>query len=238
MNLVNYSFSQGVATIAMNDGRANIMNVELLGELIEAFQQAREDNAAVLLRSELPQTYSAGFDIKVFAELNPQSALDMVRAGGELVHTILDFPRPTIGLAAGHIFPMGLFTLLACDYRIGADADYLWCLNEIELGIVPPLYAFKLLEARLTAAWFSRTLCTGERFSARQALEAGVFHELVAPADCNSRALAMVARLAGHSPEAYAGIKSRINSVLAADIQASIVHEQTLSHYESMLQAG
>ncbi len=238
MNLVSYRLKDGVATIAMDDGRANIMNAEMLTQLIQAFQQAREDKAAVLLCSALPKTYSAGFDIKVFAEMNPQAALEMMKAGGELLYTMLSFPRPTVALAAGHIFPMGLFTLLACDYRVGADADYLWCLNEVELGIVPPLYAFTLLKARLTAAWYSRTLCTAERFSARQALEAGVFHELVAPANSEAQAWTIASRLAGHSAQAYAGIKDRLNSALAGDIKAAIDGEQTLSHYESMLAQG
>ena len=48
---------------------------------------------------------------------------------------------------------MGLFTLLAADYRVGADHGFQWVLNEVEIGIVPPLYAFKLLQYRLSAAW-------------------------------------------------------------------------------------
>ncbi len=238
MGAVNYSLDSGVATISMNDGKANIMNTELLTELIQAFNQARADNAAVLLRSELPQTYSAGFDTKVFARLDPQSSLAMVKAGGELLHTMLSLPRPTLAVATGHIFPMGLFTLLACDCRIGAEADYQWCLNEVELGIVPPLYAFKLVEARLARPWPGRALCTGTRFSARQGLEAGLFHELLPPSACEPHARELIARLAGHSAQAYAGIKQRLNSDLASDIQASIASEQTLSHYESMLEAG
>ena len=50
-------------------------------------------------------------------------------------------------------FPWALFTLLAADYRVGADHGFQWVLSEVEIGIVPPLYAFKLLQYRLSAAW-------------------------------------------------------------------------------------
>ncbi len=238
MDSVNYAIEGGVATISMNDGRANIMNAKLLKALTAAFARAEGDKAAVLLRSDLPSVYSAGFDLNVFAEGGPEGALEMVKAGGELIHAMLVFPRPIVAAASGHIFPMGLFTILAADYRIGADTDYYWRLNEVEIGIVPPLYAFKLLEARLSRSWFHRALTTGDKFSPKQALEAGVFDELVPEGECTERARATAVRLAAHPVKAFEGIKRRLKSGLAADISAVIATEQTLSRYESLFQSG
>ena len=238
MNSVDYALESGVATISMNDGRANVMNAEMLLALMAAFERAETDRAAVLLQSGLPTTYSAGFDLRVFASRDPTSALKMVKTGGELIDAMLSFPRPIVAVAKGHIFPMGLFTLLAADYRIGADADYLWGLNEVEMGIVPPLYAFKLLEARLTPNWFHRTLTSGDKFPPRDALDAGVFDEILPEAECEARGRAVAHRLAGHAADAFKGIKRRLKSGLAADVRAAVAAEQTLSHYEDLLRAG
>ncbi|MEM1052924.1 MAG: crotonase/enoyl-CoA hydratase family protein [Pseudomonadota bacterium] len=235
MNSVKYALEEGVATISMDDGRANIMTAELLRDLTTALERARADKVAVLLRSDLPNTYSAGFDLKMFAARDAERSLEMVKAGGELIEAMVSFPGPIVAVAQGHVFPMGLFTILAADYRIGADTGYQWGLNEVKIGIVPPLYAFKLIEARLRRNWCHRTLMSGEMYSPREALDAGVFDELVPVLECDARARAVTAQLAGNPREAFSGIKKRLKSNLAADLRSAISSEQTLAHYKDQL---
>ena len=203
-----------------------------------AFERAERDEAVVVLRSGLPKTYSAGFDVSVFAARDAEQSLEMVKSGGELVYVMLTFSRPIIAVAQGHVFPMGLFTLLAADYRVGADHGFQWVLNEVEIGIVPPLYAFKLLQYRLSAAWVARAVSTAERFSPGEGVEAGVFHDLAPAAELNTRIQSVAARLAGLSSAAFSGIKQRLNADIAAEIRSVIDSEQTLSTYERLLQAG
>ena len=238
MRAVEYEIENGVATITMNDGRANIMNAPFVSSLMAAFEKAERDEAAVVLRSGLPTIYSAGFDVRVFAARDAEEALEMVKTGGELVYAMLTFSRPIVAVAQGHVFPMGLFTLLAADYRIADDQDFRWVLNEVEIGIVPPLYAFRLLQGRLSAAWVARALSTAERFSAKEGLEAGVFHEIASTADLNARTRAVAARLAALPSAAFDGIKQRLNADIAAEIRSVIDSEQTLSTYEKLLRAG
>ncbi len=228
MTPVTCEIEKGIATVTMDDGRANIMNHEMLSMLRTAFEHARQKDAAVILRSALPKTYSAGFDIKVFAAGDRQQALEMVRAGGELLHAMLDFPRPVIAVADGHIFPMGLFTLLAADYRIGTDRDYFWCLNEAEIGIVPPVYAFKLLEHRLVGPWLDRAVMTAARLSPHQGLEAGVFDELVPGDDLSVRSRAVAERLASLPSDGFGGIKRRLKAAVAAAVHAALEPDQIL----------
>lgn len=234
MSTVDYSLDDGVATIAMNDGKANIMSADMLRALSDCFQQAETDRAAVVLKSSLPETYSAGFDLRVFATRDPAKALEMVRAGGQLISTMLSFPRPIIAVVRGHMFPMGLFTVLAADYRVGADADYRWGLNEVEMGIVPPQYAFELLEARLRGDWHHRTLVSGVMFGPQEALMAGVFHETASYDSVEELGHGVASRMAKLPNHAFEQIKHRLTTRLAARIDRAIESEQTLEHYQRL----
>src|SRR5262249_14937277 len=119
MTRVNYVCIDGIARITMDDGKVNVMSMDMLDELDRALDRAQSDGAAVLLRSSRAGIFSAGFDLKVFAANDPARSLAMVRAGAELALKLLTFPNPTIGVMEGHAFPMGAFLLLACDFRIG-----------------------------------------------------------------------------------------------------------------------
>jgi enoyl-CoA hydratase len=148
-NRITYALDEGVARISLDDGKVNVMSVEMLDELDLALSRAERDGAMVLLRSARKGIFSAGFDLKVFAANNPAASLAMVRAGAELALRLLTFPRPTIGVMEGHAFPMGTFLLLACDLRIGAQGPYRMGLNEVAIGISPPGFAIELARSRL-----------------------------------------------------------------------------------------
>ncbi len=237
MSLVEYSCADGVATITMNDGRANIMSAQMIGEIIAALDAAGNEFATAVIRSGMPSTFSAGFDVKVFAARDPAKSLEMMRAGGELLYRMLKFPRPIIGVADGHIYPMGLFVLLASDYRIGTERDYHWALNEAEIGIVPPRYAFELLQYRMNNAWLPRALMSAARFGPRQALDAGVLDELAASEDLEARISAAAAKLKALPAPAFAGIKKRLTGAVVGRVRQAIDAEQTLETYQRLLGA-
>ena len=171
MHPVTCDIEGGIATIVMNDGKANVMHASMLNALLDSLKRAGEARAAVVLRSALPNTFSAGFDLKVFAARDAKATWAMMRAGGELLHAMLTYPRPIIAVADGQVFPMGLFTLLAADYRVGSEAAA-WRLNEAEIGIVPPRYAIAMLDYRLGTSWLSRALLTAAVQSAADGLHA------------------------------------------------------------------
>ena len=49
-NLVTYNYENGVATIAMDDGKANVLSPAMWDELGSAFDRAEEQKAIVILR--------------------------------------------------------------------------------------------------------------------------------------------------------------------------------------------
>lgn len=104
---VTYRCEAGIAGIAMDGGKVNVMSAAMLRDLDAALDRAEADKAMVVLRSARDGIFSAGFDLKVFAANDPLRSLEMVKAGAELALRLLSFPHPTIGVMEGHAFRMG-----------------------------------------------------------------------------------------------------------------------------------
>jgi enoyl-CoA hydratase len=95
--MVEYELSDGVATITMDDGRANALSPSLQAAIHRALDRAAADGAAVVLAGRDGQ-FSAGFDLEVMAA-GGAAAVDMVIGGFELGLRLLDLPRPTTASA-------------------------------------------------------------------------------------------------------------------------------------------
>src|SRR5262245_33988224 len=115
---VHYDRQDSIATIRMDDGKLNVLSPAMFAELSDAFDRARADRAVVVLTGR-PGVFSAGFDLRVL-RAGGAEASRMVRTGFELAERILSFPSPVVIACTGHALAMGVFLVLAGDYRIGA----------------------------------------------------------------------------------------------------------------------
>ena len=75
---VHYELSDSIATITMDDGKANVMSEPMLGALNAALDRAERDQAVVLLTCRA-RVFSAGYDRTKRRVRRP--ALDAMRAG-------------------------------------------------------------------------------------------------------------------------------------------------------------
>ena len=121
--LVTYSRSGAIATITMDDGKANVMSLAMLTALHAAFDEAERDKVVPILKAR-GKHFSGGFDLAVFARGSAEDQYLMVKAGAELALRILSFPYPVVAACRGNAYPMGAFLILSSDHRIAAEGDY------------------------------------------------------------------------------------------------------------------
>src|SRR5258708_19737840 len=154
--LISYQLNDSVATIRMDDGKVNLMSVEMLSALNGALDRAAADRAVVVLTGT-PGVFSAGFDLAV---LKPggEAAHMMVRMGFELGYRILSFPAPVVVACTGHAIAMGVFLVLAADYRLGAGGPYRIGPNQVAIGRPLPHFAMQMCRYRLPPAHLHRPL--------------------------------------------------------------------------------
>ncbi len=188
---VTYSLNDGVATIKMDDGKANALSTSMLGELNAAFDKAESDNAVVILTGR-DGLFCGGFDLKEMKG-GPQNALGLTSLGSKLARRILAFPRPVIMVATGHTIAMGAFLALACDYRIIVEGDFKVGLNETLIGMTMHNFGIEMARYRLANNYFNRCVINAEIFNPRDAVRAGFFDRTV-PAE----QIAMAGPMAGN----------------------------------------
>ncbi len=132
--LATYSRSGPIGTIVMDDGKANVMSLNMLNALHAAFDQAEKDKTVAILKAR-GKHFSGGFDLNVFAKGSAEEQYLMVKAGAELALRILSFPTPVVAACQGNAFPMGAFLIMASDHRIAAEGNYRIGMNEVAIGL-------------------------------------------------------------------------------------------------------
>lgn len=217
---VSYELSDSVATIRMDDGKANVMSEAMLRALSEAFDRAEADGAVVVLTGR-GKIFSAGYELTLFQ----RSAVEVVRTlrqGGELVTRILGFPRPVIAACNGHAIAQGAFTLIAADVRIGVSGDFKLGLNEVAIGLTIPHYGVELARARLTAPGFNHAVTTGTLYGPDEALRAGFLDRIVGPSELMTVAYEQAQALKQVDANAHAGTKLRARKPALDAMRASL----------------
>ena len=96
--LATYELDGRIATITMDDGKANALSIAMLKALMAALDRAEEDGAVVVLTGR-ERFFSAGFDLEVFSE-RPHEIVEMLTLGARLSERLLSFPTPCWSPAA------------------------------------------------------------------------------------------------------------------------------------------
>jgi enoyl-CoA hydratase len=215
-----YRLKDSVATITMDDGKVNVMSVAMLSALNVALDQAAADHAVVVLTGR-PGTFSAGFDLKTLTAGGPD-AQKMVTMGFELGHRMLSFPTPIVVACTGHAIAMGVFLVLAADYRIGADGPFKIGANEVAIGITMPHFGVEMCRQRLAPAHFNRAVIFSEMYSPTDAVQAGFLDRVVPASDLQSEAQKFATALTKLNMTVHAASKLRLREQTLKAISAAI----------------
>jgi len=226
-NLVTYTRSEPISKIVMDDGKVNVMSIDMLEALHVAFDKAQEDKTVVGLTGR-GAAFSAGFDLKVLAGGSAHEMYTMLKAGGELALRVLSFPTPVVVACNGHAYPMGAFLILAADLRLVAQGPYKIGLNEVAIGITVPQFGIEVARQRLAPAYFSRTVMTGEMFAPPEAVTAGFFDRMVPAAELEVAADQAAEELSKINLAAHATTKLRARGPTIQAMRANIDTDITL----------
>ena len=192
----------GVATITLNDpDTRNALSAELLRGLIEAFERARDDEAVrcVVLASSHEKTFSSGANLGGFAGDAP---LVHKHFGSErfveLFKLIGGLAKPTVCAAGGHVLAGALGIALACDLIVASEKATFGT-PEINIGAFP-FMIMALIYRNVPRKKANELLLLGERWSAQEALAAGIVNRVVPAEDFDAAVADWAQKLAGKSP--------------------------------------
>ncbi|HUA12163.1 MAG TPA: enoyl-CoA hydratase-related protein [Solirubrobacteraceae bacterium] len=193
---------RGVATITMNDPeRRNALSVEMLTGLTEAFERVHGEERVrcAVLASSHERTFSSGANLTGFAAEEP---LVVKHFGSErfigLFRLIGSLAKPTLCATRGHTLAGSLGIALCCDLIVASETASFGT-PEIEVGAFP-FMIMALIYRNVPRKKANELLLLGERWSAEQALAAGIVNRVVADGEFDAAVSEWAGKLASRSP--------------------------------------
>jgi enoyl-CoA hydratase/carnithine racemase len=192
----------GVATVTLDtpDNRNALTNA-LLTDLIDALESARADERVrcVVLTSSHEKVFSAGGALDQFAADVP---IVHKHFGTErfthLFRMLMNFGKPTLCAANGHVLAGALGVALCCDLIVAKEGATFGT-PEINVGVFP-FMIMALIYRNVPRKKTNELLLLGERLSAEEAREAGIVNRVVAAGEFDAAVEDWAVKLAGKSP--------------------------------------
>ncbi len=229
-SLVRYELRDDVATLWMDDGKANVMSVAMLAALNEALDRAEKQAKVVVLYGR-EGSFSGGFDLSVFKRGGPE-VLTMLEAGMRLCARLVEYPLPVIAACTGHAVALGAFLLLSCDLRIGVNAGARFHINEVRNGMTLPHLTLEICRERLAPAQLHTATTLGLPFTPASALAAGFVDELVPAYAMQESVLRYCADLLTVDTKSFAINKRRVNAKVIQAMAVAI--EEDIAEWKAL----
>jgi len=224
--LPTYAIVDGVATITLDDGKANVLSNAVLEVLEGCLDQAEADGARALVIVGRPGKFCAGFDLAEMTS-SVESMRALVGRGARWMLRLYGLGIPTIGACTGHALAAGALTLLSCDLRIAADAPAKIGLNEVAIGLPLPKFAVELARDRLVKTHFTAATMGAAIYDPSGARDAG-YVDLVVPADeLEATVQAEASRLAQLRSGAYGQTKANARAAMIDATLAALDADMT-----------
>jgi enoyl-CoA hydratase/carnithine racemase len=168
---------------------------------------------AIVLASASPRFFSGGFDVAEVFGYNREKMGEFFGHFIDLYEGLYRLPKPVVAAIAGHAYAGGAVLGLTADYRVMAEGEYGFALNEINLGVaLPP----GIIRMAIDAVGYKNAcdlLLTGKSISPEESRELGLAATLVKPILMLDGALELARELADKAPGAFARIKTEVRGL-------------------------
>jgi enoyl-CoA hydratase/carnithine racemase len=172
-----------VATMRLNRGTANPLNMEIVRDLSLSIARVRDraDIRCLILTSTSEKFFSIGFDIPQLIGASESEFAAFFHEFNRMCLTLYSLPKPTVAAITGHAVAGGCILSLCCDYRFIAAGRKLIGLNEIKLGVPLPYVADCVLRSLVGFRNARDIVDTGEFYLPDAALKLGLVDAVVSP---------------------------------------------------------
>ncbi len=203
----------------------NAMNGVMAAELPKALDALQKDPAVrVLVLGGRGPAFCSGADLGRMEAAGRSSAAEnraQAMKSARFFRQLHEFPKPAIARVHGPAFAGGMGLVCACDVVVASE-EASFCLPETRIGLVPAMISPYVVRA-MGANAARRYALSGERFSAQEAKDLGMIHELVPAAELDAAVEAIAQAFAACAPGALAEMKKLLRTVSGAPITPKLI---------------
>ncbi|PSV45184.1 enoyl-CoA hydratase [Photobacterium indicum] len=228
-NAIESIIHDHVAVITMNNPPANTwteISLNQLKQLVCSLNQ-NKDVYALVITGQGEKFFSAGADLKLFADGDKTVAFNMARCFGEAFEALSSFRGVSIAAINGYAMGGGLEVALACDIRI-AEQQVVMALPEAKVGLLPCAGGTQNLTLLVGEGWAKRIILCGERVTADHALTIRLVEEVVPQGKALESAIVLAESVANQSPSSVTACKTLIQQTRSAPLQHGLMKEREL----------
>jgi enoyl-CoA hydratase len=198
-----------VAVLHMDHGKANALDVELIGAIGDALRDIeRAGSHSAVVLTGTGSIFSAGVDLFRFLEGGESYLEQFFDAMVRSFRALFAFPHPLVAAVNGHAIAGGAVMAAAADYRIMSTGKGKIGVPELRVGIPFPVAAIEILRFAASTQHLQELVYLGRTYAVEEAHKVGLIDEISEPADLLDRALD-VAQSLGSMPPARFGITKR-----------------------------
>lgn len=202
-----------IAVLTIANPPANTWTADSLAALKATVEELNADRNifALVVTGQGEKFFSAGADLKTFADGDRARANDMAQRFGEAFAALTAFRGVSIAAVNGYAMGGGLECAMACDIRI-AEEHAQMALPEASVGLLPCAGGTQNLPWLVGEGWAKRMILCGERLTAAKALEIGLVEEVVPTGNGLEAALKLAEGACKQSPSSIARCKQLVMS--------------------------
>ena len=202
-----------IAVLTIANPPANTWPADSLAALKETVEELNADRNifALVVTGQGEKFFSAGADLKTFADGDRARANDMAQRFGEAFAALTAFRGVSIAAVNGYAMGGGLECAMACDIRIAEEHAQV-ALPEASVGLLPCAGGTQNLPWLVGEGWAKRMILCGERVTAAKALEIGLVEEVVPTGNGLEAALKLAEGACKQSPSSIARCKQLVMS--------------------------
>lgn len=180
LNLIQYSVSDGVALLTLNDPPANTYSYEMMQALDRAILTARmDDNAQVIvITGNGEKFFCAGADIQMLQNVTPTFKYYFCLHANETLLRLEQTPKLVIAAINGHCVGGGLEVAMAADIRIARKGAGKMGLPEVSLGVLPGTGGTQRLVRMVGKSKAIELMATAELFGFERGHELGIINNI------------------------------------------------------------
>lgn len=230
-SFVSLTRDGALGIITLNRPPANSYNPDFVRDLAAAVDQASGDDdvRAIVVKSGLEKFFSAGADVKAFAENSHETNMQMINAEHAVLEQIEQTPKIFIAMIAGHCLGGGLEIALACDLRFGGSGDYKVGLPEVTLGLLPGNGGTQRLPRLIGKNKALDLMITGRTLSPQEAASAGILDRLMPMNELEPQTMSYARGLAAGASFAVGSIKQAVNRGVEMPLHEGLAFERTVT---------
>jgi cyclohexa-1,5-dienecarbonyl-CoA hydratase len=190
MSAIRVEQSGAVSRVILNRPPLNVVDIQTLRELRDAFESLRNDKSKVVMLLAEGKAFSAGVDIK---DHTPDKVSTMMGLLRETFGKLWALEQPTVAVVQGAALGGGMELAIGCDFIIASE-NAQFGQPEIKVGVFPPI-ACLLLPRLLPWARALELILTGDSITAQEAFRLGLVNRVVPMTDIEAEATAFVNKL-------------------------------------------